>query len=270
MKIKLNGIEFEVLAVPGPVRAALLSDPAMAPAVTRDVYAWNREEGTGKALVQTTAKGSVPLPNGIGFFVPRTGAAGENGLPVKNEAASKKMGQRFVETVKAKSAMDIVKSLTSVVQQPQKSLPLKEFAPLNDKASYVIRMQVDFAVVQLRDASRNLGAYLMLPTLVAFAPAFREGEAVEDAPRPAWIVPAGTEANQAARRIAAAKRLEETQAVIKALPGGVEEASPLQRAAFARAVTEWKALMQPLGQSKPAAPAVANVAAAPKNADATS
>ena len=41
MKIKLNGIEFEVTAVEPALREAILGDPVIAKAVWRDVYAWD-------------------------------------------------------------------------------------------------------------------------------------------------------------------------------------------------------------------------------------
>jgi hypothetical protein len=253
MKIKLNGIEFEVGAVPADLRAAMLADPAIAQAVGRDVYAWDHVAQTGKVLVQTTARGSVPLPNAMMFFVPRVGTAGK---VVRNDAATTKMGRRFLETVKARNVTEVVKSLTNLVQQPQKLIPVKEFAPLNPTLSYVIKMHVELAVTQLRDASRNLGGYLFLPGQVSFRHEVTGGDAEAapelPVPQPAFIVPTGAEANQAIRRIASARRLEELQAEIKAFPGGVEEAGPELRQTFARAVAEWKVLMQPITPSQPA------------------
>lgn len=251
MKIKLNGIEMEVGPVPAALRTALLADPVIAQGVWRDVYSWDHTTGTGETLAATTQSGAVPLPNGLTFFVARVGS--EDAV-VKNEAASVRMGQRFLQTVKARSVTDVLRSITSIVQQPQKTLPLKEFSPLNPVASYRIRMHVEFGVVQLRDASRNLTGYLFLPGQVAFhheVTAKSEAELPTlEVPQPAYIVPTGADANQMIRRIATAQRLQEMQAEIKALPGGVDDASPHLRLTFARAVAEWKLLMKPITPSR--------------------
>lgn len=253
MKITLGKIEFTVSPVESGLREALLADPIMAQGVWRDVYRWDAAAQTGSILVTTTGKdAAVPLGNGLSFFIPRLGA---NGIVTKNDASSARMAARFLDAVGAKQILDVITAINRLVNLPYKSLPLDVFAPINPAASYLVRMHVDYGVVQLRDAGRNLTAHLFLPGQVAF---HHEVTAITDAPayealiaqtpalaqlQPAFIVPPRTDANLALRRIALGRRLEDMRPMIekmagpdRKLPDGAEART------FARLVAEWRAL----------------------------
>jgi len=253
MKIKLGKAEFEVGAVAGQMREALLSDPVIAQGVWRDVYRWDASAKSGKILVPTSQDGGVPLGNGLNFFVPRVAA---NGAVVKSETASNTMAKRFLEAVGARQIIDVIKGLNTVINLPQKTLPLANFSPLNPAVSYLIKMHVDFAVVQLRDAGRNLTAYVYVPGQVAFHHEITAivDQAAYDAliaatpamaqPQPAFIVPARSKANQTIRMIALARRIEEMQPAIAKLTkdAPVTPGNDHLRRTFGRAVAEWRAI----------------------------
>ena len=249
MQIKLNDIVFEVTPVTTALRAALLADPVIAQGVWRDVYHWDAAAQTGKVLVPTTPAGTVPLGNGLTFFVPQ--AAGD-GL-VKNDSASTRMAARFLEVLKAKSINDVLRAFNSIVSLAQKSLPLSNYAALNPVASYTIRMHVDFAALALRHAGRNLTAYGLVPGQVAF---HHEVGTVLDAPgyaalpaptmaqiMPAYIVPPQNKASHAIRHMALAQRLQEMQPAIRALTDEqTDTAATGLRRSYARLAAEWKTL----------------------------
>lgn len=252
MQIKLNDIVFEVTPVISPLRQALLTDPVMTQGVWRDVYQWDAVTQTGKVLVNTTAAGTVPLGNGVTFFVPKAGSD----MPVKSESGSKRMAERFLAALKAKSIVDVVRAFNSIVSMAQKSLPLTNYAALNPVASYTIKMHVDFAAVALRNASRNLTAYGMIPGQVAF---HHEISAVVDQAgydglpvptlaqiMPAFIIPPQNKANHAIRRMALAQRLQDLQPAMAALPkeGPQDPATEGLRRGYARLAAEWKALAE--------------------------
>ena len=252
MQIKLNDIVFEVTPVITPLRQALLADPVMAQGVWRDVYQWDAATKTGKVLTSTTAAGTVSLGNGVTFFVPKTGAD----APVKSESGSKRMAERFLEALKAKTIVDIVRAFNSIVNMAQKSLPLTNYAALNPVASYTIKMHVDFAVVALRNSSRNLTAYAFVPGQVAFhheigAIVDEAGYAALPAPTmaqimPAFIIPPQNKANHAIRRMALAQRLQDMQPAMAALlkEGPQDPATDGLRRGYARLAAEWKALAE--------------------------
>jgi len=160
--------------------------------------------------------------------------------------------------VGARQILDVITAINRLVNLPYKSLPLDTFAPVNAAASYLLRMHVDYGIVQLRDAGRNLTAYLFLPGQVAFhheitaitdAPAYEALIAATPAltaPQPAFVVPPRTEANLAIRRIALGRRLEDMRPVIERLAGpeGKLADGPEARS-FARLVSEWRALTPP-------------------------
>ena len=253
MKIKLGKVEFEVGAVAGQLREALLSDPVIAQGVWRDVYRWDATAKAGKILVPTSEDGGVPLGNGLNFFVPRVSA---NGMVVKSDTASTKMAKRFLEAVGARQIVDVIKGLNTIINLPQKTLPLASFSPLNPSVSYLMRMHVDYAVVQLRDAGRNLTAYIYVPGQVAFHHEIAEivdhdaYEALIAAtpamaqPQPAFVVPPRSKANQTMRMIALSKRIEEMQPAVAKLSkdAPVTQADDHLRRTFARAVAEWRAI----------------------------
>ena len=113
MKIKLNGIEFDVTAVEGDLREAILGDPIVARAVWRDVYAWDGRAQEGQPTGPVTKAGAIPLANGISFYVPK-GAQLE-----KNESASKTSGERFLKALGVKSSIDVLKAMARLLGLPQ-------------------------------------------------------------------------------------------------------------------------------------------------------
>ena len=99
MQITLNKVPFDVAPVEGRLRAALLADPLIASGVGREVWAWDGAEG--RFLVPVTQTQGLPLPTGLIVFVPR---AGTNGGPLqKAEGPTRKMAERFMAAVGAKS-----------------------------------------------------------------------------------------------------------------------------------------------------------------------
>ena len=250
MQIKLNDIVFDVAPVPTNLRMVLLADPVIAQGVWRDVYRWDAVTQTGKVLVTTTPSGTAPLGNGINFFVAKPGEA-----LVKSESASARMAERFLEALKAKSLIDIVRAFNSIVNLAQKSLPLTNYVELNPFASYTIKMHVDFAAIALRNPGRNLTAYAFVPGQVAFhheisAIADQAGYEALPAPSmaqvmPAYIVPPQNNANHALRHMALAQRLGDMQPAIRALPEGPQDsATEGLRRSYARLAAEWKALTE--------------------------
>jgi hypothetical protein len=249
MKIRINTIEFDVTAVPAGLRAAILADPIVLRGVWRDVWSWDAATGDGKALVPLVQGNGVPLGNGINFFVPRAGGA-VNG---RNDGPSKKMAERVMAAVGAKSMQDLMAALNRIVHLPQKTLPLDMFAALNPVASYKLRMYVDFAVVQLSAASRNLSFFLLIPGQCAF---HHEITAITDQAgydalvtakpelkslMPAFVVPPRTKANAGLRTLAVGQAIGELQAAITAA-GGPDKASDLHKARMAQLATEWRVL----------------------------
>lgn len=264
MQIKLNDIVFEVTPVITPLRAALLTDPVMMQGVWRDVYHWDATAQTGKVMTSTTVSGTVPLGNGITFFVPQ---AGVDPL-VKSESGSVRMAERFLESLKAKTITDVVRAFNSIVAMAQKSIPLANYAALNPVASYTIKMHVDFAAVALRNAGRNLTAYAFVPGQVAFhheisAIVDEAGYASLPAPplaqiMPAFIIPPQNKANHAIRRMALAQRLQDMQPAMAALPqeGPQDPSTEALRRGYARLAAEWKALAE-MGKTPAKAPFLA-------------
>lgn len=250
MQIKLNDIVFEVSPVATPLRNILLADPVIAHGVWRDVYHWDSAAQAGKVLVTTTPSGTTPLGNGINFFIARPGEA-----LVKSESASARMAERFLEALKAKTIIDVVRAFNTIVNLAQKSIPLSNYTALNPVASYTIKMHVDFAAIELRNAGRNLTAYAFVPGQVAFhheISAITDQAGYEALPAPsmaevmpAYIVPPQNKANHAIRHLALAQRLGDMQPLIRALPEGPQDiATEGLRRSYARLAAEWKALTQ--------------------------
>ncbi len=261
MQIRINRIEFEVEPVAGPLRAAVLADPVIARAVLRDVWEWDAAAQTGKALVPLVQERAVVLPNGLSFFVPRSGA---DGAITKHEAPSASMAKRMLKVTGARDLPEVMTALNRVIDLPKKTLPLATFRGLDARASYRLRMFTEFAVLRLNNAARNLGAFLFLPSQVGFHaeigetldPAQREAVLAEARGlRPGFLVPARSEASRGMRRAALSRQFEELQAEIAAL-GGADKATDLHRIRAQRLAAEWKALTPP-------APGAPGVSAAP-------
>ncbi|MBI1418836.1 MAG: hypothetical protein GC146_16590 [Limimaricola sp.] len=254
-RIKISGVEFQPAAVPGRLAEAILSDPTILRGIWRDVYRWDARGGTGQVLVPVKPDNAVPLGNALAFFIPK---ATPTGILGKNEAASQRMAERFMSLVEAQGPGEVVRALGEILRQPQKVLPLAEFAPLNPIASYVVRMHVSYAIVQLRHAGEDLSAYLCLPSRVSF---HHEVEAIPDeaayhaaiaadrglrAVSVSFVVPAKSAANADLRKLALRKRIEEYRAMIAA-PGHLGSAAAgaqldSVRDRLALAEEEWDAL----------------------------
>lgn len=238
MQITLNSIVFDVTAVDEPLRAALLSDPQVAAAAARDVWAWDGAEG--RFLAPVTKGGAVPLPPALTLFVPRAGLAGD--APRRADGPTTRMAERLLAAVGAKSLSQVMQALARVTGIPQIKVPLATFGDRNGEGAYGLRMDVDYAAVQLANAARNLSMYALLPALVVFVA--RPDGAAEDAPapRPGFVLPPPTQAALAMRRMAAARRLTDLQASLGGVkPAELDPADP-RRDAAARLGAEWRAL----------------------------
>lgn len=263
MKIKLNGIEFDVAAVDARTREAILGDPVIARAVWRDVYVWDAAAQEGKHTGPVTQTGAIPLANGISFYVPKGEA--------KNESASKTSGERFLKALGVTSTLDVLKAMARLLGMPQKTLP-KEFDALRPVASFTLKMHVEHSVLQLRNASRNLQAYLLVPGQIGF---HHEITAITDQPgydaliaekpelktlTPLFLVPARSKAN---REMRATALMAQTRDLAAAVQGKKPEELPeALRMRIGRNQAELRMLAQAAkqggqqpGQSRPAATA---------------
>lgn len=254
-RINIGGVAFQPAAVPGRLADAILSDPTILRGIWRDVYRWDARGGTGQVLVPVKPDKAVPLGNALAFFIPR---ATPTGILGKDEAASQQMAERFVSLIGAQRPGDVVRALGKIVHQPQKVLPLADFAALNPIVSYVVRMHVSYAIVQLRHAGDAPLAYLCLPSRVSF---HHEVEAIPDeaayhaaiaadrglrAVSVSFVVPSRSAANADLRKLALGKRIEEFRAMIDA-PGHLGSAAAgaqldSLRDRLALAEEEWDAL----------------------------
>ncbi|SDE62091.1 hypothetical protein [Limimaricola pyoseonensis] len=251
MQIKLNDIAFEVSAVEGPLRAAILSDPLIGRAIWRDVWAWDQAAQEGKPLGPLTQNGSIPLANGISFFVPKSGGT------EKNESASKTSGERFLKALNVKSSIDVLKAMARLLGMPQKTLP-KEFDALKPVASYQLKMHVEHSVVRLRNASRNLQAYILIPGQIGFhheitAIGDQEGydALVAEKPElksltPLFLVPARSKANREMRATALMTRQRELVAEAQ----GQDPAPEALRMQIGRVQAELRMLAQAANQTR--------------------
>jgi hypothetical protein len=252
MKIRLNKLEFDVTPVSSAERAAMLADPIIVQGVWRQLWQWDHVAQEGKPLSQLTPQKGAPLPNGISFFVPRKDASG---AITQAEGPSKKMSEKFMKAVGAKSVSDLLQALQNILMVSQQHIPFDTFAPLNPVASYVIRMYTEFNVVQLRETSRNLSATVFVPGAVAFH--HQVTAKVEDGSfealmaskpelenvQPGYIIRPQSKANQNLRMIALARRIQEMEPLVRsATEGGKAIEDPVLRGAFGRAITEWKAI----------------------------
>lgn len=245
MKIKLGEIDFDVVAVKNRIREAVLADPIIAQVVWRDVYKWDHAKAEGEVLVQTAESGAVPLPNGMVFYVPKSGGGAE-----KSESATRNMSKRVLTGVGAGSVTDILRALHKILHMPQKVLPLELFEPLNGAASYVLRMHTEFNVVELSNASRNMAFNLVIPGQVAF---HHELTAKDDAAyealdldaaklQPHFLVPSHSKANQAIRALALSKRVEELRNKLATKAAAGDKGSVADQRAFQMVVGELRLL----------------------------
>lgn len=247
MKITIGGISFEVRSVAEGLRSALLADPAMAAGQAAIVWTWDRESRKGQARVPLSAKGSVPLPNGLAFFVPRTLS---DGRVVRNEKPSQVMMKRFLDTVGAGSLPEVLKAIQVLMKLPQKSLPLAHYAPLNDLASYEILMKTEFNIVELVEPSRNLSVYLFVPGQVLFGhrvigEASAEAKSAIEAPPSAYLIPTWSKPNHHVRMIALTRRAKDLRPQVEAMMAGDKERDPSVIRSFAAVIAELKGLAKP-------------------------
>lgn len=239
MQITLNKVPFDVSAVEGTLRSALLADPAIATGVSREVWAW---DGTaGRWLVPVTQDQALPLPVGLTVYVPRAGS----GAPEKADGPTRRMAERLMAAVGATSMGQIMQAVARVTGVPKKTLPLEPFAAAKAAGPLRIAMEVEFAVLSLANAARNLQAYLFVPGLVAFrheAETVPEGVPAPGSIRPGFVIPPLNQATHAMRRMAVARRLTEIQADLGDLkPGDLPEGDP-RRLEIAKLGAEWRAL----------------------------
>jgi hypothetical protein len=193
-----------------------------------------------------TESNAVPLPNGMVFFVPK---AGTNPV-VKSESASRNMSKRVLGGVNAGSVTDILRALHGILHMPQKILPLDLFAPLNPAATYVLKMHTEFNVVELKNDGRNMSFYVIIPGQVAF---HHEISAKDDAGyaaleldaakmQPTFLIPAHSQANQAIRALALAKRVEELRNALASKAAAGDRGSAADQTAFQMAIGELRLL----------------------------
>ncbi len=260
MRITLNKIDFEIGAVTVAERTAILADPMIAPAIWREVWRWDHTKGTGAFVTKgVTSKGQLILPNGVLFFVPK---ADGSRAPGPSEA----MGKRILETLKAKSAVDIMRAVASIVQIPQMKLPREAFAPIEKAASYSMRMYTEYSVLRMRNASRNLSFVIALPGQCIYHHEVTAKDDVaydaliESRPELAkiqlrYILAPTSDANRNMRAMALSAWLSEMKAQIEAkTAGGVPLEDPALQSDYARALSEIKVLAQS-GKGKQPAPA---------------
>jgi hypothetical protein len=251
MKISLNKIAFDVKPVDSNLRDVLLADEIISQAVAREVWKWDEPKGEAVTTVPTTRDRAVPLANGICFFVARPGA---NGAIHKADVPSSRMATRFLEAVGATSVLEVMQALNRIVNLPQKSIPVESFAWVRPVASFGIVMHVEYAVVELANAARNMSAYFFVPGQISFShrvtdvthpeeyAAALAAEPGRAANRPGFIVPAATEANAHLRRIAIAHRIKEIQDGLGGVHPNALPVNDPRRVTIALLGLEWKAL----------------------------
>ncbi len=260
MKIKLNGIEFDVAAVDGGLREAILGDPLIGRAIWRDVYAWDAAAQDGKFTGPVTQTGAIPLANGVSFYVAKGDGHG------KNESASKTSCDRFLKALGASTTIDVLKAMARLLGMPQKTLP-KEFDALKPVASFALKMHVEHSVLRLRNASRNLQAYLLVPGQIGF---HHEITAITDQPgydalvadkpelktlTPLFLVPARSKPNREMRATALMAQTRELAAQVQGLP--VEQIPEALRMRIGRNQAELRMLAQAAEQARGGQPRAA-------------
>ena len=244
MKIRLGGVEFEVKPVAERVRDAILTDPVIAQVVEREVFRWDHATAKGEALVPMAKGNVIPLPNAVAIFVPKAGA---NGVVAKADGPSKKMAERVLEAIGAKKIEDLSRALHSLVQEARTKLPMDRLAKLGQAASYTLSLRTEFAVVELRNAARNLVLHAVMPGQVTFLPkvtarddaAWEALEPADRAPDIVFVVPPRTKAGLNLRVMALARRLEEMRGTLE-MQG--DDADAALKRAYSINVGEWRLL----------------------------
>lgn len=241
VKLTIGGIDFEAVSVPLQTAEHVLADPTVARALWRDVWRWDAAVQEGKALDRFMQEGAAPLPNAVVFHVARSAP---NGAVIRDEKASKRMGERVLEETGAGDMTGLNRGISKVTRMPRKVLPLERFAPLNPAASYKLRMQTGFDVVLLKAAEERLAFHLCLPGRVTFhheiteirdQAAFEEVLAEQPEMRNLQVttpVPAGSKANAGLRGLALRQRLGDLRTRRQRLPddaGGAVAAENLDR-----------------------------------------
>ena len=254
MKLNINKLGFEIEPVPGTIRPALMTDEVIQQGTWRDAWAWDASAGEGRYLTQTVGKDTLPLGNAVVFFVPR---ATPEGAVVNNAGPARKMKDRFLEATGTTDVVGLLRVMSRVIPLPRLPLPFAMFRPLNEVASYKLKLFTDFSAVRLHEPSRNLSAYLLIPGQVAFhheitAIVDEAGyeKVIEAEPRlksmqPHYVLPAGSKAGHDIRRMAVGRRIEEYRPLIEAARDKGETVPSGLAMDFARLVREWKALQQP-------------------------
>jgi hypothetical protein len=254
MRITLNKIDFEISPVPGQLRAAVLTDRILQTGIDRDVWQWDSSAKKGSHLTHINQQGAIPMPNALTFFVAK---AAPNGSIVNNEKLAAKMGQRFLEAVGAKSPLDVLRAMTKFLPIAQIGSPAPAFAALKPVASFKVRAQTEFAVVELREAGRNLTAYLFLPAIVTFyheitAITDRDGydALLKDKPDLASnqisvILPPGTQPMREIRKAATAMRISEARPIVEKAKSSGDRPDDATLRILARLGREWDLLNKP-------------------------
>lgn len=249
MRIKINDIDFDISAVPGDLRAAVLSDPLVQKGVWRDI--WRSEGGKGSFLTPTAGKGEVMLPNGLTFYVAKIGT---DGIVANNEGASVRMGKRFLEAVNLGSSLDVLKSLAAILPVARMGVPFKTFQPFDAVANYTIRSHTEFAVVQMKAADRNLLAFLSLPAVVSFRAeidgitdraafdALVEKDPALTKRTTSIILPPGSKPGHQIRLMAAARRIEDQRPLVAEAQAKGENVDPAVRRSMTLISKEWELL----------------------------
>ncbi|MGZ9809008.1 hypothetical protein ACXN5S_00910 [Pseudoroseicyclus sp. H15] len=267
MKIKLNKIDFDITAVPGRMRTAVLQDESAAPALASPVWEWNAE--TKEATTAPGIKDTMRMPNGLIFFVPKSTEADR---PERNDGATKKMSERFVTAVGAKSLGDVASALNRVLGVAEVKLPLGVYEPLKAGCTFRLIAHIDFAVLQMRAGDRNLAANVLLPGQIVFRPlivkvtdqeahdAVLEANPGLEKKLQAAVLPPRTKAALDMRRLALTTRFKEAQDLANRLQeqGADEQAQRLPQMELQRLGAEAKVLASAGNNQQPARPQAAN------------
>jgi hypothetical protein len=166
------------------------------------------------------------------------------------------MGERFLAALGAKDWGQVLQPLARITGVPQRKVPLETYAVLKPFGSFHLRMEMEFQVVELSHAGRNLAAFLFLPGIVGFQPFLKaapaEGTVLPAIARQLYVIPAATQAALSLRRLAVARRLNEMQAELGgAKPADLPQNDP-RRAAMAKLGAEWKVLQPAKAPTKAA------------------
>lgn len=251
MEITLNKVPFTLAAVSEAERSAILSDPAIRPALVREVWAWDGTDGQAKAPIG--ADGATPLP--IGVLVRVSKAGGHE----RADGPTEKMAKRLLEAVGAKDMKHLMQALSQVTGLPKQKVPLAEFEALKAKGPFSVLMSTDFAVLAMGNAGRNLHAFLAMPVLTVFAARNAEGP-VEGSPRPGFVLAPANQPSVAMRRLAVVERLGALQASLAGAKPTELPPGDIRRDLAARLGAEWKVVGTQGRTAPPPAPVVPKAA----------